>query len=550
MGSTVNRRTNRPSRLLFPSLLLGSSLLILACEPEQPEPSDLPRSESAQQGEPTQTGQSLYVTSTKLWSRSGAITEIPVCFENPDPSNDTERGLVRTSVEETWQSVASVRFTGWGPCSATAKGIRLRIQDVGPYTLGLGTDLDGVRDGMSLNFTFSTWSTGCQMTKPYCIRVGAVHEFGHALGFAHEQNRPDTPSWCALEQGSDGDILVGPWDLDSVMNYCNPAWTGDGKLSETDIEGVRAAYGRSSSTVDAALSSGTAFLSAQSQSDAALGSTDQTFFADVTGDGRADLIALTAASGDVFVGKAQAGGSFAALQPWRKDFAPRASKYFFADVTGDGRADAVAFLSATAAWQVAVSSGSSFGTAVVWKTGHGLGSSEQLVGDVTGDGRADAVTFFSATGNFWVAPSSGSSFSTYSQWKADHGAASSSQLLADVTGDGRADAVVFVASTGSWRVAASTGSAFSTSTLWKSGHGVGSSAQLVDDVTGDGKADAVAVFRGTGSIWVAPSTGSSFTTYSRWQKGIGTALSADLNQALIGDVNGDNRADILIRWLH
>ena len=180
MGSTVNRRTNRPSRLLFPSLLLGSSLLILACEPEQPEPSDLPRSESAQQGEPTQTGQSLYVTSTKLWSRSGAITEIPVCFENPDPSNDTERGLVRTSVEETWQSVASVRFTGWGPCSATAKGIRLRIQDVGPYTLGLGTDLDGVKDGMSLNFTFSTWSTGCQMTKPYCIRVGAVHEFGHA----------------------------------------------------------------------------------------------------------------------------------------------------------------------------------------------------------------------------------------------------------------------------------------------------------------------------------------------------------------------------------
>ncbi|WP_437302926.1 RICIN domain-containing protein [Sorangium sp. So ce388] len=42
-------------------------------------------------------------------------------------------------------------------------------------------------------------------------------------------------------QGTDGDLVIGSWDLDSAMNYCNPR-DGNGKLSETDIFGVRLAY--------------------------------------------------------------------------------------------------------------------------------------------------------------------------------------------------------------------------------------------------------------------------------------------------------------------
>lgn len=37
--------------------------------------------------------------------------------------------------------------------------------------------------------------------------------------------------------------MIGPWDLNSVMNYCNPSWNGNGNLNRTDIQGVQALYG-------------------------------------------------------------------------------------------------------------------------------------------------------------------------------------------------------------------------------------------------------------------------------------------------------------------
>ncbi|MFC1641886.1 ATPase, partial [Myxococcota bacterium] len=67
---------------------------------------------------------------------------------------------------------------------------------------------------------------------------------GHLLGFAHEQNRPDTPAACAEErQGTRGDMVFGSWDLSSIMNYCNPVWNNGGVLSGTDVAGAQFCYG-------------------------------------------------------------------------------------------------------------------------------------------------------------------------------------------------------------------------------------------------------------------------------------------------------------------
>jgi len=46
-----------------------------------------------------------------------------------------------------------------------------------------------------------------------------------------------------IGQGPTGDYNVTKYDPDSIMNYCNPHWNGDGKLSTLDIEAVQKFYG-------------------------------------------------------------------------------------------------------------------------------------------------------------------------------------------------------------------------------------------------------------------------------------------------------------------
>ena len=169
--------------------------------------------------------------------------DINVCWENPESVNSQDRQWVEDSISKTWSLYSALSFNGWRPCQSNSKGIRIRISDTGPHTKGLGKQLDGKKNGMVLNFTYRNWGHSCRYKKEYCTRVIAIHEFGHALSFAHEQNRGDTPDWCNEPQGSVGDINIGAWDIHSVMNYCNPKWSNHGILSSTDIEALQQFYG-------------------------------------------------------------------------------------------------------------------------------------------------------------------------------------------------------------------------------------------------------------------------------------------------------------------
>ena len=185
----------------------------------------------------------LYQSRT-LWQS----LEIPVCWENLRAVSAADRDLVRGAANSTWAQHVPFNFSGWGQCAAQSNGIRIGKAEVGEtsHTKGLGNQLNGRPDGMMLEFGFDRdpQCMGSEDKRKYCVFVITVHEFGHALGIDHEQNRDDTPGLCNERdrQGPYGDVKVGSWDERSVMNYCNSNWMGDGRLSAGDIQTITHAY--------------------------------------------------------------------------------------------------------------------------------------------------------------------------------------------------------------------------------------------------------------------------------------------------------------------
>ena len=190
--------------------------------------------------------QELFGTAVRQskWKRN----PIEVCWLQTPASEAALRDLVKRAVAETWEKHSKVRFAGWSICSNTLIGIRIQVLDENepPHVMWIGRFTDGRNPGMVLNFTFTQWRQQCQQTRDFCVYAIAAHEFGHALGFTHEQDRPETPDWCKeRDPGAVGDYKVTDYDPSSIMNYCNEKWMGDGRLSALDVEAVQTVYGRS-----------------------------------------------------------------------------------------------------------------------------------------------------------------------------------------------------------------------------------------------------------------------------------------------------------------
>ncbi|MEJ1965461.1 MAG: FG-GAP-like repeat-containing protein [Gammaproteobacteria bacterium] len=509
----------------------------------------------AQEGRTGSVSSPLTYKNAELWDKNGNV--VPVCWATG--GYDREKKIVRDALRGSWEFYSNIRFTGWDACptSGAARFVRVGInaQDGsngggGGVTHGYGTALlssasDSAgrllppRPGVELSFNpDGTAELGR-------VEYIAVHEFGHVLGFVHEQDTPgnvEGPAYCKSPGNEPDATSLTAYDRDSVMNYCNRDGNSKGNLTDADIVGVQALYGVRVPNV----------ASRNSCASASLKQTASVAWAWNDGSNQTS-IAVFPSDRSKFLTRAtwstREGG-------WGDDV-----KWFAGDFNGDGRTDM------GAAWNdggqvtltVRRSTGSSF-AATHWaiKTGGWIGTAVWLPGDFNGDGRTDVAGIWNDGGKVSIAVflSDGTRFvSQTPQWSVRDGGWGDSVkwFAADFDGDGRTDigAAWYKAGKTVLTVRQSTGSRFAPA-HWSTdaGNWTDSAVFVAGDFNNDGRADVARLWNDLGgtSIAVSLSDGASFRPAVDWSTRDGGWIQGSSVKWFAGDFNGDGRTDIGAAW--
>jgi hypothetical protein len=350
-----------------------------------------------------------------------------------------------------------------------------------------------------------TWTTAERpdSTQPIDLVTVAAHEIGHAIGLGHSDDSSALmyAYYLASHRYLAADDLNGARAL-----YGGQPYYGSRLTAFADVTGdARAdAIAVNDNGVVVRRSDGTKFAGNEYWTSIGYYGSIVTAFADVTGDGRADAIAVNAAGITV---RPSNGAQFTANQTWTAEPFAGTRMTAFADVTGDGRADAIA-VNNSGALLVRRSSGLSFLPAETWSSIAFYGSRLTDFADVTGDGLADAIAV--NDNGVTVRRSSGVTFLSNEAWTTNPYYGGRLTDIVDTTGDRMADAVAVNDS--GITVRRSTALAFAGNETWSNPY-YGSRLTAFADVTGDGRADAIVI-----NEWVIVrrSTGSSFGAYETW----------------------------------
>ena len=516
------------------SVFVGAVLLLVAADV------------GAQEKKPGTTSQPLTIKKVRNWTESGNV--VPVCWETS--GYDREKLIIREAVAGTWEWHSTIRFTGWVACptSGSAMHVRIRLASQDGSNAGaggsaaLGMDaLSSAADndpGMSLSFNPDGTAERGR------VEYIGVHEFGHVLGFIHEQDTPgnvEGPAYCKSSGNEANSSSLTAYDRDSVMNYCNRDGNGKGNLTDIDVAGVQAVYGvrvpnlSSSNSCASALFKPPASVSwawndGSNQTSIAVFPSDRTKFLERAAWSRRD------------------GG-------WGDDV-----KWFAGDFNGDGRTDL------GAAWNnggsntltVRQPTASRF-NAAHWAVNAGGWSTTAvwLPGDFNSDGRIDVAGAWNDGGQTSIAVylSDGTKFLAPTQWSLrDGGWGDTVKWFAgDFDGDGRTDIGSAWNNNGAitLTVRQSTGRGFRP-VHWAptAGNWSDSSVFVTGDFNADGRTDVARLWNdlGRNSTAVSLSDGTRFRDPADWTVRDGGWIQGNAVKWTAGDFNGDGRTDIAAAW--
>lgn len=477
--------------------------------------------------------------------------EVPVCWETP--GYDREKDIVRNAVSNTWEWHANIRFTGWYACptgvgiggSGTVKNVRIRIHAQDDSNAGAGGSARVGTDALSsaedndpgVNLSFNPDGTADEGRVEYI----AVHEFGHVLGFIHEQDAPgnEGPARCDRSIDSNANpIPITGYDRDSVMNYCNRDGNMTGHLTDVDIAGVQKVYGVRRQNVATLNPCASAPLKGMASLAAPWNNSGLT------------SIAVFPSNGASFPGWTQwadrDGG-------WGDEV-----KWTAGDFNGDGKSDIGAIWNNNGSnvLTTRLLNGSTFAHEHWLLNGGGwVNTTAWMAGDFNGDSKTDMAGAWNNNGltSIAVFPSDGTKFSGWTQWSDRNGGWGDTVrwMAGDFNGDGKTDVGAAWNNNGitTLTVRLSQGDKFN-HIHWRenAGRWWDSAIFVAGDFNSDGRDDIAQLWNDMGrtSIKVSLSNGSQFQAPMDWSKRDGGW--GGIVRWVPGDFDGDGRTDIAAAW--